>query len=183
MYFDKPGKEHLEETLRLAKKEALLRGIGHLVVASTGGETGLRAAKLLKDSGIKLIIVSHNTGFKEKDLQEIDPEAKKEIESLGGVVLTGTMVLRGLGSAIKVKTGYSEEQIVADTLRMLGQGTKVCVEIVAMAADAGLIPFKEVISVAGTARGADTAAIIEANSSNHFFEIRVKEFLAKPRNF
>jgi hypothetical protein len=93
------------------------------------------------------------------------------------------MVLRGLGSAIKNKTGYSEEQLVADTLRMLGQGTKVCVEIVAMAADAGLIPFNEVIAIGGTARGADTAAIIEANSSNNFFEIKIKEFLAKPRKF
>jgi len=66
---------------------------------------------------------------------------------------------------------------------MLGQGIKVCVEIVAMAADAGLIPFDDVIAVAGTDRGADTVAIIRANSSNNFFKIKVREILAKPRDF
>jgi hypothetical protein len=60
---------------------------------------------------------------------------------------------------------------------------KVCVEIVAMAADAGLIPCADCIAVAGTGRGADTVAVIRANSSNNFFQIKVREVLAKPRNF
>jgi hypothetical protein len=66
---------------------------------------------------------------------------------------------------------------------MLGQGTKVVVEIVAMSADAGLIPFSDVIVVAGTGRGADTAAVIKANSSNRFFDIKLREYLVKPYDF
>jgi hypothetical protein len=73
----------------------------------------------------------------------------------------------------------SYEQTVADTLRIFGQGTKVMVEIVAMSADAGLIPFSEVIAVAGTGRD----AVIKANSSNRFFDIKVREYLVKPRDF
>jgi hypothetical protein len=53
----------------------------------------------------------------------------------------------------------------------------------AMAADAGLIPCEDVIAVAGTVKGADTALIIEANSSNRFFDIKIKEVLVKPKNF
>ncbi len=52
-----------------------------------------------------------------------------------------------------------------------------------MSADAGLIPFSDVISVAGTGRGADTAAVIEANSSNKFFDIKLREYLVKPYDF
>jgi hypothetical protein len=52
-----------------------------------------------------------------------------------------------------------------------------------MAADAGLIPCEDVIAVAGTGRGADTVALIRANSSNNFFQIKVREILAKPRAF
>jgi len=52
-----------------------------------------------------------------------------------------------------------------------------------MAADAGLIPIDDVIAVAGTAQGADTAAIIAANSTNRFFDLKVREILAKPRGF
>ena len=60
---------------------------------------------------------------------------------------------------------------------------KVCVDIVAMATDASLIPVEDVISVAVTGRGADTVTVIAANSTNRFFDIKVREILAKPRDF
>jgi hypothetical protein len=46
-----------------------------------------------------------------------------------------------------------------------------------------LIPFSDVIAVAGTGRGADTYAVIKANSSNRFFDIKVREYLVKPYEF
>ena len=116
-------------------------------------------------------------------MSEFDPEARRQIEALGGRVHTGTMVLRNLGTAIRDLQGYSQQDLVANTLRIFGQGMKVCGEIVAMAADAGLIPFEDVVAVAGTNRGADTAVVIRANSSNRFFQIKVREILAKPRDF
>lgn len=183
VYFEKAGRENTQETLEVAKEAALKRGIGHIVVASTYGDTGLSAAELLKDTGVKLVVVTHNTGFKEQGLQTFDPEIKKKIEGLGGEVLTATMVLKGLGAALKERGNQSDEQVVADTLRILGQGTKVIIEIVAMSADAGLIPFSDVIAVGGTGRGADTAAIVKANSSNRFFEIKLRGYLVKPRDF
>jgi hypothetical protein len=183
MYFEKSGKENTLKTLQIAKEEALKRGIGHMVVASTYGDTALIAAGVLKDTGIKLVVVTHNTGIREPNLQTFDQGTRKKIEDMGGKVHTGTMVLRGLGTALKERGNPSYEQMVADTLRIFGQGTKVVVEIVAMSADAGLIPFSDVIAVAGTGRGADTAAIIKANSSNKFFDIKLREYLVKPRDF
>lgn len=183
MYFEKAGKENTTKTLEIAKKEAEKRGIKHIVVASTYGDTGLEAAELLKGTGINLVVISHNTGFKDEGVLTFSPDVRKKIEDLGGKVYTGTMVLRGLGTALRDKGGYSHEQIIADTLRILGQGTKVVVEITAMSADAGLIPFSDIIAVAGTGRGADTAAVIKANSSNKFFDIKLKEYLVKPKNF
>ena len=182
-YFEKAGKENTLETLQIAKEVALERGITHIVVASTFGDTALAAAELLKGTGIKLVAVTHNTGIREPGIQTFDPEIKKKIENLGGNVHTGTMVLRGLGTALKERSNESYEQIVADTLRIFGQGTKVIIEIVAMSADAGLIPFSDIIAVAGTGRGADTAAIVKTNSSNKFFDIKLREYLVKPRDF
>lgn len=183
MYFENAGKENTQRTLQIAKQEAIKRGIKHIIVASTYGDTGLAAAELLKGTGINLIVVTHNTGFREEGLQTFSPEARKKIEELGGKVHTGTMVLRGLGMALKERGGQSHEQVVADTLRIFGQGTKVVIEITAMSADAGLIPFSDIIAVAGTGRGADTAAVIKANSSNKLFEIKLREYLVKPKNF
>lgn len=183
MYFEKSGKENTQKTLQIAKEEALKRGIDHIVVASTFGETALAASEMLRGTGIKLVVVTHNTGIREPELQTFDQEIKKKIENMGGKVHTGTMVLRGLGAALKERGSPSYEQIVADTLRIFGQGTKVMVEIVAMSADAGFIPFSDVIAVAGTGRGADTAAVIKANSSNRFFDIKLREYLVKPCDF
>lgn len=183
MHFERAGQQNTDETLRIALEGAKERGIRHIVVASTWGDTGLEAAKLLQGTGISLVVVTHNTGFSQEGEQQFEETKRAQIEEVGGKVYTGTMVLRNLGTAIRSVQSYSQQDLVANTLRMLGQGMKVCVEIVAMAADAGLIPFGDVIAVGGTGRGADTAAVIRANSSNKFFEIKVREMLAKPRDF
>jgi hypothetical protein len=63
-----------------------------------------------------------------------------------------------------------------------GEGLKVAVEVAVMAADAGLIPTdREVIAVGGTGRGADTAIVLKAAHMNNFFDLEVREIIAKPR--
>jgi hypothetical protein len=50
-----------------------------------------------------------------------------------------------------------------------------------MAADAGAIPIDQpVVAIAGTSKGADTALVIQPAHSNNFFDIYVKEIIAKP---
>jgi len=61
---------------------------------------------------------------------------------------------------------------------------KVCVEIVLMATDAGLTSIdKDVIAIAGTGRGADTAVLVRPASTSDFFNLKIKEIIAKPREF
>jgi hypothetical protein len=58
---------------------------------------------------------------------------------------------------------------------------KVVVEITAMAADAGLIPAdKDIIVIAGSNKGADTAVIIQPSNSHNIFDMVIKEIIAKP---
>jgi hypothetical protein len=72
--------------------------------------------------------------------------------------------------------------IIANTLRMLGQGMKVVIEISVMAADAGLVRVdEEIIAIAGSGRGADYAVVLTPVNSNDFFDLKVKEILCKPR--
>ncbi len=181
--FEKAGKHNTEEALQVARKAVEERGLRHVVVASTFGTTGLKAAKLFQDLDVNLVVVTHNVGFREPGILEMSPETRKEIENLGGRVYTGTMVFRNIGTAIRELVHYSQPDLIAHTLRMFGQGMKVCVEIVAMACDAGLIPPEDVVAVAGTARGADTVALIRAMPSNKLFHIKIREILAKPRDW
>jgi hypothetical protein len=182
MYFEKAGIDNTDVTLKVAFNHAASRGIRDIVVAST---TGFTAEKILQIPGreaFNIVVVTHNTGFKEEGVQSFHADLRKGLTGNGIKVHTGTMVLRSLGTAIRdMGGGYSEQELVANTLRMFSQGVKVCVEIVAMAADAGLIPCDDVVAIAGTGRGSDTACLIRANSSNRFFKIRVKEFIAKPK--
>ena len=51
-----------------------------------------------------------------------------------------------------------------------------------MAADAGLIPVdREVIAIAGTDEGADTAIVVQPTYPRKFHELEIKEIIAKPR--
>ena len=66
--------------------------------------------------------------------------------------------------------------------RLIGKGYKVAIEITLMAADAGLIsPDEEVIAIAGTGRGADTAIVVKPAHAHDAFSLRVKEIICKPR--
>jgi hypothetical protein len=177
------GSQHTEETLRAAYDYAKTHGIRTVVVASTKGTTGLKATEFGKTLGISTIVVTHNAGFSETGILEFAEDYQKRIVANGGQLHTGTLVLRGIGSAIRKKFGGSEEELVANVLRLFSQGVKVCVEMAAMVSDAGLIPPEDIVCVAGTAKGADTAALIYPAPSNKFFDIKVREIIVKPQDF
>jgi len=182
MYFEKAGIENTDVTLKVAFNHAASKGVRDIVVASTTGYTAEKVLHIPGREAFNVVVVTHNTGFKEEGVQSFPVDLRQRLIESGIQVHTGTMVLRSLGTAIRdMAGGYSEQEIVANTLRMFSQGVKVCVEIAAMAADGGLIPFHDVIAIAGTGRGADTACLIRANSSNRFFKIRIKEIIAKPK--
>jgi hypothetical protein len=178
--FDKPGHANSEETLRIMEEGVRRFGVNQVVVASTYGTTGLAAARLLAGREINLVVVTHNFGFRESGSIEMKPETRRELALLGAKVLSGTMPFRNVGTAIREKQGFSQTDLVANTLRLFGQGIKVCVEIALMAADAGLITPADVVTVAGTGRGADTVALIAPQSSNKLFDLKIREILAKP---
>ena len=89
------------------------------------------------------------------------------------------------GRAIRNKFGtYQIDEIMAFTLRVFGQGTKVAIELALMAADAGLVLTDEdIISVGGTGSGADTALVIRPANSFQFFDLKVRELICKTQYF
>lgn len=106
----------------------------------------------------------------------------KKIKAGGGKIQIAAHAFSGVAHAVHTKfdTAYPT-RIIAQVLRIFGQGMKVCVEIVAMAADAGLIPAdQDVISISGSHRGADTAVVIHPANSHALFDMVVKEIIAKP---
>lgn len=180
VYFEKAGPENTEAVLRIAKQRAGELGIKTILVASTTGGAAVKAVEALK--GLRVILVSHSTGFKEPNVQSFTEENRKMVENNGGIILTATHVFAGLSRALRNKTNtVGIGDLVAETLRIFGQGTKVACEISMMAADAGLVRTDEnTISVGGTGKGSDTALVLTPVTSQNFFDLKIKEILCKP---
>jgi len=181
VYFDSMGADNTEETLKLAKVRARGLGIKRIVIATTTGDTAVKAAKEFKD--YKVIVVTHTSGFLAPGTQELTPENRQKIEKLGAEIFTGAHAFGGISHAIRrTFATHVLGDFMANTLRVFGQGMKVAIEITLMAADAGLVsPDEDVIAIAGTGRGADTAIVVKPAHAHDAFSLRVKEIICKPR--
>jgi hypothetical protein len=180
VYFEKHGPENTDEVLRIAQQRAEELGIETILVASTTGNTAAKAVDAF--SGLRVIAVSHAAGTREPDTQEFSEENRRIVESKGGRILTTTHAFAGISRAIRKRFDtYVIGEIIAYTLRIFGQGMKVVCEIALMAADSGLVRTdKDVIAIAGSSHGADTAVVLRPVNTQDFFDLKVKEILCKP---
>jgi uncharacterized protein len=183
VYFEDISASHTEEVFRLAKKRATELGIKDIVIASTSGETALKAVNFFK--GFNVVVVGLSSGIFETNVSLFSEDKRKIVESAGGKVVLAAPAFAGVGGAPREQShNHQNGALIADTLRIFGQGMKVTCEIVLEAADAGLVRSNEpIISIAGTGRwkGADTAIVVSPVNSNRFFDIKVHEIICKPR--
>lgn len=185
-YFERGGK-HTDEVLAHAKQIIDNRGIKDIIVATTRGETGVKACEAFDPSKYNVVVVTHSDGFRGTNNQELDEKNKEKIISLGGKVLTATHTFSGVETGISKMIGGGNVnhpvELFARLVRMvIADGVKVCMEIACMAADAGMIPDieKDTLCIGGTGAGADTACIIKAAYSRAFPEMKVKQIICKP---
>jgi hypothetical protein len=185
LYFEKPGKENQSKLVDYANKRARELGINHVVVATTHGNTAIAVRNGFDNPDIKIVAVSIAEGFSMREGWCMTPDERNRLEKKGIHVLTAGHALGdGVASAFAEKYGGKPlEEVVRDAFYRFSQGMKVCVEIVLMAADSGLIPMdKEIMAIGGTGSGADTCIIVKPAYPRTFFELEIREILAKPRN-
>ncbi len=174
IYFEETGAANTAKTLALAKEWAIEAGIKRIVLASTTGGTAREAVKVFSGTEIGLVVVPHQRGF--RDEERFDMEVAAEVERAGHRMHWGTMLFHA-----NDLYGTSAPTALANMLRTFGQGMKVCLEILLMAADGGCVDRGEkVIVVAGTGRGADTAIVATASTSNRLKEVKIHQLLCKP---
>ena len=109
-------------------------------------------------------------------------ELRRYLLDEGFNVCTAAHALSGAERSLSTTFGGAYPvEIIAHALRMFGQGTKVCVEICAMAADAGYITGVEpVVAVGGTGSGADTAIVLRPEVSNRILKTKIDRIICKP---
>ena len=183
LVFETYGDHNTDATLKISVERVKALGIRQVVVASSHGSTALKAQELFGPLGIKVIAVTICHGY-ESEGWTMTAEERSELIRLGVIVHTGIHALGdGVGSAFSEKNGGRvPEEIVRETLYRFSQGMKVAVECLLMAADAGLLDMdREVISIAGTSSGADTAIVCKPSYPRTFQQLEIREILAKPR--
>lgn len=166
-YFKEPGPENTDEVIKAVAKRLEEGDINTVIVASTSGRTGLKFAEALKGKA-KVIVVSH---------EMMGEEFKEKIVKAGGLAADEThLPLHEKGV-----------DAVRNAFYTLGQGFKVAVEVILIACDKKLIePYKDVIGVAGSGEGSDTAIVARATTSKEIFckdiskKLEVREIIAMP---
>ncbi len=182
MYFDKTGKINTETALKLAFERARELGIDEVLVPSTSGATGFAALEL--NPGCHIVVVTYHCGFREPFQKVMPDKVRSDLEKRGAAVVSATHALSGLERSLAKKHGgIYPVLIIADTLRLFGQGTKVAVEIAIMAADAGMLSGKDIVALGGTGQGVDTALVLKPASQSDLYDLRIREIICKPRVF
>lgn len=167
LYFEAPGFENTGDVVEAVSRRLREGDVKTVVVASTSGRTGARFAEAMTGEA-RVVAVSH---------RRMDPRLKDAIVRLGGVAVDEThLPLHG-----------SSMDAVRRTLYTLGQGFKVAVEVILIAADKELIdPYQDVVGVGGSGGGADTALVARSTRTGEIFagdrskKLEVREVLAMP---
>ena len=161
VYFDAPGEQNTNETLKTARERAQKNGIKRVIVPSKTGSTALKAQNLFKSTGITLTIVGTDPSLFAADALE-------------------TLKQSGIKVIFYKDIPYTYPQDMKTAYRRMGEGFKVAVELGIIAAYLDSSP-DEVISLGGTKKGVDTALIIKPAKSDVFEQLEVREIVAKPR--
>lgn len=195
-YFEQPGKENTEATIEAVC--AYLKEndkAAALIVASISGQTALKVKKELGGISTPVVCVTGSPAWQnypEYELPLVPATTRTELEKAGVIVVD--RVPSSLSDTIEfafARYGFrSPTWIFIETLLAIGgYGLKTAVESVLMATDGGHIPaFKEVLAIAGTEKGADTAIVTRSTFSSTVFSsdskkrFVINEILAMPRS-
>ncbi len=179
MYFQKPGPENTDTVLELVSNTCLKQPTLSVVVASSTGKTAL---SLREKTDAEIVCVGYAFGSPSSGQNPMTEEVRRELMSKGVKVLHTSHVLSGVERGISnMAGGMYPAEILSNSLRIFGQGVKVCVEISIMALDAGLVPHgDQIIAIGGSSSGADTAIVITPAHANRVFETKIHKVLCKP---
>lgn len=181
--FQKPGVDNTRETLNIAIERAKRDGL-NIVSATTGGFAGAALVEQAQKATFhgRLIIVTHAYGSMEPGKNALPEATRQQWIAKGVKLVTAAHALSGVERGLSgTFQGIYPAELIAHSLRMLGQGVKVVVEIGCMALDAGAIQYgKSIVCLGGTGSGLDTAVVMTPANANKILETRVHEILCKP---
>lgn len=192
-YFNTCGQINTEKTLELAIQRGHELKIRELVVASETGLSALEAMRMFEGSGIDLIVVTSAAGTKIKNtaignlkIGISDKNIWDQLNKAGARIVRATDPLHNIGAALEERGMPTIAALIRISLGIVSSGIAVCVAAVLMATDNGLLKKgQEVVAVAGSWIGLDTAIVVTAANSVDMLKDdapQIREIICKPRN-
>ncbi|MBI5848496.1 MAG: hypothetical protein HZB31_11225 [Nitrospirae bacterium] len=194
-------------------RRATSLGVRKIIVVSSAGRTAKECAQYFNPNEFDIIVVtdrahswwpidqipeSYRDTFRQEWPFEVtesdyacgiapDSAVAQELYKLGVKrIVQGTEVFRG----ILWSSGLNLNLVVAETLKLFGDGVKVAIECALMACDAGAVePGETIISIALPPMKSHAALVIQATPSDELFGVtwqrrahpglRVREIISK----
>ncbi len=209
--FERPGPVNTPAVIERLKAAA--PAYQHLVVASITGTCAVQVAQTCPDKQVVCVTCPQGMNWEVSQMQRgpfaeipelrqlrdawlqrdlstvpmsLTPENKRQLEALHVPIIQGTIPLFGPSFSMRLHLNHvTALDIMAKTLELISTGTLVCLEVVLMAVDAGIVPEgTHVLAAAGTECGLDTAWVIRGSASANLFHptkgARFVELLCKP---
>ena len=181
--FETTGRENTAAAAAIAVKKAKELACPIVLSSSFGysAEEVLEQAAALGYDG-RIVVVRSAASAELKGVNKMTPEVKQSLTDRGCTVVTTAHALSAAERSLSTKAqGVYPLEIMAHTLRMFGQGMKVCVECATMAMDADELPFQTpVVALGGTGGGLDTAIVLTPSYSSSILDTKIHEVLCKP---
>ncbi len=181
--FENPGRENTQTCIDIAIEKASMLG-APIVVASYTGYTALALVEAIKAKAlaVPVIVVRGVFGFHEPNAFRMKDDVAQSLQSSGAQLVSATHALSGAERGLSRKySGVYPVEIIAQALKMFGQGTKVCVECATMALDAGLLTEgTPVVALGGTGKGCDTCLLITPSHAHEILGTKIHELYCKP---
>jgi uncharacterized protein len=192
LLFEQPGPDNTDEIIKLAA--SLANKYSYITVASITGKSALKLSEAVANLKIICITCPQGMNFETDKMNEgpfndipglrkirdkwkaeglkqipmnIPEEAKEKLKAKNIPVVQGTIPFFGPSFSMRLHLNHVNSlDIMAKTLELISTGTLVCLETVMMATDAGVLPEStEVLALAGTEQGLDTACVIRSCAS------------------
>jgi len=184
-YFDVHGEINTDKTVELAAGRAEELGIRKALVASETGLTALKVLDAFPEGEVIVVSSAAGTCVEGTVIGDLrigipDEGMLQELTKRGAKVVRGTDPFWNLAAHTDLvdacKLGIMYFKVICG-------GIHVCISAVLEATDAGhLIEGEEVVALAGSFVGLDTAIVAgAANSVNFFKAFEVREIICKPR--
>ena len=191
-FFNHPGPDNTPRVIKAVQTRAKEGGITKVLVASESGRLALEVKKRLPKQAVVCVTFNRETRSTYKKAALL----KKDLTANGIVAVDN--IKEPLTRELKMRNWWERKNVdlpgeSADLFWMTlicvgGHGLRTAVEIVFMAVEAGVVKVGDkVIAVAGTARGADSALVMDATRFEDAVgkrpqcRMKIEEILAMPK--